>query len=133
MGRNPHDGRMEWSQPIFEWWNDNAVVISLVESGFLIVGGIVGSLAAWWHHRSLNGQIRSLKCQMKDQERTLLAAIEELTESLRNMAGRSAEEQRRIVAEAEKIAISATASFDSITASATLRKRPAGTEEEPRG
>ena len=70
---------------------------------------------------------------MKDQERTLLAAIEELAESVRNMEGRSAEEQRRIVAEAEKIAISATASFDSITASATLSKRPAGTEEEPRG
>ena len=126
MGRNPHDGRMEWSQPIVEWWNDNAVVISLVEFGLLIVGGIVGSLAAWWRHRSL-------KCQMKDQERTLLAAIEELAESVRNMEGRSAEEQRRIVAEAEKIAISATASFDSITASATLSKRPAGTEEEPRG
>ena len=65
---------------------------------------------------------------MKDQERTLLAAIEELAESVRNMEGRSAEEQRRIVAEAEKIAISATASFDSIIASATLSKRPAGTE-----
>ena len=118
---------MEWSQPIVEWWNDNVVVISLVEFGLLIVGGIVGSLAAWWRHRSLKWQIRSLKCQMKDQERTLLAAIEAITESVRNMEGRSAEEQRRIVAEAEKIAISATASFGPITASATLSKRPART------
>ena len=39
--------------------------------------------------------------------------------------------QWRIVAEAEKIAISAIASFGSITASATLSKRPAGTEEDP--
>ena len=118
---------MEWSQPIVEWWNDNAVVISLVEFGLLIVGGIVGSLAAWWRHRSLKGRFWSLKCQMKDQERTLLAAIEELTEIVRNMEGRSAEEQRRIVAEAEKVAISATASFGPITASATLSKRPART------
>ena len=129
MGRNPHDGRMEWSQLIVEWWNDNAVAISLVESGLLIVGGTVTALATWWRNRSLTGQIRSLTGQFQSQ----LAAIEELTEMVRNMAGRSAEEQRRIVAEAEKIAISATASFDSITASATLHKRPAGTEEEPRG
>ena len=115
---------MGWSQFIVEWWNDNAVVISLVEFGLLIVGGIVGSLAAWWRHRSLKGQ-------MKAQERTVLAAIGELTESVRNMEGRSAEEQRRIVAGAEKIAISATASFGPMTASATLRKKPARTEEEP--
>ena len=117
---------MEWSQTIVEWWSCNAAVISLVEFGLLIVGGIVTALAAWWHHRSLKGQ-------MKAQECTLLAAIGELTESIRNMEGRSAEEQRRIVAGAEKIAISATASFVPITSSATLRKRPAGTEEEPRG
>ena len=114
---------MGWPQPIVEWWDDNAVVISLVEFGLLIVGGIVTALAAWWRHRSLKGQ-------MKAQERTLLAAIGELTESIRNMEGRSVEEQRRIVAGAEKIAISATASFGPITASATLSKRPARTEEE---
>ena len=128
---------MEWSQTIVEWWSCNATVISLVEFGLLIVGGSVTAVAAWWHHRSLKDQMkaqeRSLKDQMKAQERTLLAAIEELTESVRNMEGRPAEEQRRIVAEAEKIAISATASFGPITASATLSKRPAGTEEEPRG
>ena len=128
---------MEWSQTIVEWWSCNATVISLVEFGLLIVGGSVTAVAAWWHHRSLKDQMkaqeRSLKDQMKAQERSLLAAIEELTESVRNMEGRPAEEQRRIVAEAEKIAISATASFGPITASATLSKRPAGTEEEPRG
>ena len=111
---------MEWSQTIVEWWSCNATVISLVEFGLLIVGGSVTAVAAWWHHRSLKDQMkaqeRSLKDQMKAQERTLLAAIEELTESVRNMEGRPAEEQRRIVAEAEKIAISATASFGPITA-----------------
>ena len=111
---------MEWSQPIVEWWNDNAVVISLVEFGLLIVGGIVGSLAAWWRHRSLKGQMKAQECR-------LLAAIGELTKSVRNMEGRSVEEQRRIVAEAEKVAISAAASFGPITASATLSKRPTRT------
>ena len=104
---------MEQPQLIIEWWNDNAAVISLVEFGLLIVGGSVSAVAAWWRHRSLIG------------------LINELLRLMQRMVGRPMAEQERIVAEAKRITISATAVFGPITSSATLRKRPAGTEEEP--
>ena len=111
---------MEWSQPIVEWWSGNAVVISLVEFGLLIVGGIVTSLAAWWRHRSLTGRINDLE----EQNREILRLMQ-------SMKGCPIAEQERIVAEAKRLSVSATASFGPMKASATLRKRPARTEEGP--
>ena len=83
----------------------------------------MGSLAAWWRHRSLIGRIDDLKEQNQDLAKTQ----NKILRLMQSMKGRPIAEQERIVAEAEKIAISATASFGPITASATLSKRPART------
>ena len=114
---------MERPQLIIEWWNNNAAVISL---GLLIVGGVT-AIAAWWRHRSLIGRIDDLK----DQNQDLAKKTNEILRLMQDMKGRPVAEQERIIAEAKRITISATAGFGPITSSATLRKRPAGTEEEP--
>ena len=81
---------MEWFDKKWEWVTHEAAQIGMLDLGLLIVGGIVGSLLTWWRHRTLKAQLRILQ----DGQAELLAMM-------RSMEGRTAEEQRSIVAKAE--------------------------------
>ena len=104
---------MEWIAEAWKWLRHEVAHFGMLELGLLIVGGIVGSLVTWWRHRTLKGQIRSLH-----------KAIDELKDMIRDMPGRPADEQRRIVAKAEEITLRASASTGVATVTGNLSKSP---------